>query len=199
MEDHEAVTRLKSGDIAGLESLVRTHYLTAVRAAYLVVREREAAEDIVQAAFLRAYERIGQFDSARPFAPWFLRGVINDAVKAATRRGRQRSLDEPPGSGAIALSDLLIDPAPGPEDAAEHAERRRQVWAALGSLPAKQRAAVVLRYYVGLSEAEVAEHLRCTPGAAKWRLHAARTRLRALLEPWWHAARGTVPGKASAD
>ena len=58
----------------------------AIRAAYLIVRDRALAEDLVQTAFLRAYDRIGQFDPSRPFAPWFLRSVVNDAVKAAMRR-----------------------------------------------------------------------------------------------------------------
>ena len=82
MEEQKAIARLKRGDISGLEALVRKYQVQAVRAAYLIIRDRALAEDIVQAAFLRAYERIGQFDAGRPFGPWFLRSVVNDAVKA---------------------------------------------------------------------------------------------------------------------
>ena len=89
MEEREAIARLKRGDIGGLEPLVRAHYVPVVRAAYLITRDHGLAEDIVQAAFVRAYERIGQFDAGRPFAPWFLRGVVNDATKLAARRARQ--------------------------------------------------------------------------------------------------------------
>jgi len=177
MEEQEAIARLKRGDIGGLEALVRKYQVQAVRAAYLVTRDRTLAEDIVQTAFLRAYERFGQFDAGRPFGPWFLRSVVNDAVKAVTRGKRQISLE------TSSLAGLLADPNPGPAEVAEAADLRQTVWDALGKLPPAQRAAIVLRYYLGLSEAEMAEQLACPPGTVKWRLHAARKRLRRLLRP----------------
>ena len=94
MEEREAIERLKRGDIGGLEALVKRHQVEAIRAAYLIVRDRALAEDIVQGAFLRAYERIGRFDADRPFGPWFMKVVANDALKAARKReqryGRRR-------------------------------------------------------------------------------------------------------------
>jgi RNA polymerase sigma-70 factor (ECF subfamily) len=182
MEEQKAIARLKRGDIGGLEVLVRRYQVRAVRAAYLVVRDRALAEDIVQTAFVRAYERIDQFDPRRPFAPWFLRIVVNDAVKAASRRKRVVSL-EAAREGELALADLLADPAPGPANLAEAAETRQAVWDALGRLPPPQRAAIILRYYLGLNEAEMAAKLTCPRGTVKWRLHAARKRLQALLSP----------------
>lgn len=190
MEEQEAIARLKRGDIGGLEALVRQYQVRAVRTAYLIARDRALAEDIVQAAFLRAYERIGQFDTGRPFGPWFLRSVVNDAVKAAARRERQVSLEASPEGEGASLANLLADPGPGPDDLMEAAETRQAVWAALGKLPPVQRAAIVLRYYLGLSEVEMADELACPPGTVKWRLHAARKRLRALLRPLWSAASG---------
>jgi RNA polymerase sigma-70 factor (ECF subfamily) len=187
MEEQEAIARLKRGDIGGLEALVRKYQVQAVRAAYLITRDRALAEDIVQAAFLRAYERIGQFDTGRSFGPWFLRSVVNDAVKAAARRERQVSLEAGSEGEGASLADLLADPDPGPDDLTEAAELRQTVWAALGRLPPAQRAAIVLRYYLGLSEAEMADELACPPGTVKWRLHAARKRLRTLLRPLWPA------------
>ncbi len=180
MDEREAVARLKRGDIGGLEPLVRAHYVPAVRAADLIVHDRMLAEDIVQAAFVRAYERIDQFDAVRPFGPWFLRSVINDAVKATTRQSRQVPWEvaaAEPGSRAAPLADLK----PGPDALLEQAETRTEVWAALGRLPPEQRAVVVQRYYLGLSEAESAQVLAVPPGTVKWRLHTARRRLRALL------------------
>ena len=190
MEEQEAIARLKRGDIGGLEALVRQYQVQAVRTAYLIIRDRALAEDIVQAAFLRAYERIGQFDTGRPFGPWFLRSVVNDAVKTATRRGRQVSLEASYEGEETSLADLLADPNPGPADLAEAAETRQAVWDALGKLPPAQRAVIVLRYYLGLSEAEMAGELACPPGTVKWRLHAARKRLRVLLRPLWAAVSG---------
>ena len=195
MEEQEAIARLKRGDVGGLEALVRQYQVRAVRTAYLITRDRALAEDIVQAAFLRAYERIGQFDAGRPFGPWFLRSVVNDAVKTATRRQRQVSLEAGYEGEETSLADLLADPNPGPADLVEAAETRQAVWAALGKLPPAQRAAIVLRYYLGLSEAEMAGELACPPGTVKWRLHAARKRLRTLLRPLWPAASGSGRGK----
>jgi RNA polymerase sigma-70 factor (ECF subfamily) len=187
MEEAEAIARLRQGDIGGLEVLVRRHQVQAVRTAFLITRDRAMAEDIVQAAFVRAYERIEQFDTGRPFGPWFLRSVVNDAIKAASRRERWVSLEASDGA-ETALADLLADPNPGPVDLAEAADTRQAIWEALGELPPPQRAAIVLRYYLGLGEAKMAEELSCPPGTVKWRLHAARKRLRTLLHTLWASA-----------
>lgn len=93
MEESEAIAQLKRGDINGLETLVYAYQVQAVRTAYLITHDRTLAEDIVQAAFLRAYERIAQFDATRPFGPWFLRSVVYDAIKVVTQRQRQVSLE----------------------------------------------------------------------------------------------------------
>ena len=195
MEEQEAIARLKRGDIGGLEALVCKYQVQAVRTAYLITRDRALAEDIVQTAFLRAYERIGQFDAERPFGPWFLRSVVNDAVKAAARRERQVPLEAGSEGEGTSLADLLADPGPGPDNLVEAAEIHQTVWAALGKLPPAQRAAIVLRYYLDLSEAEMAGELACPPGTVKWRLHAARKRLRTLLRPLWPAASGSGRGE----
>lgn len=195
MEEQEAIARLKRGDIGGLEVLVHKYQVQAMRTTYLIIRDHALAEDIVQAAFLRAYERIDQFDAGRSFGPWFLRSVVNDAVKAAARRERQVSLEAGSEGEETSLADLLADSGPGPDDLVEAAEIRQVIWAALGKLPPAQRAAIVLRYYLGLSEAEMANELACPPGTVKWRLHAARERLRTLLRPLWSAASESGRGK----
>jgi RNA polymerase sigma-70 factor (ECF subfamily) len=179
-EERAAIARLRAGDLAALEPLVRAHQLRATQAAYLVVHDRSLAEEVVQAAFLKAYERIGQFDRSRRFAPWFLTTVLHDAVKAARRRDRHlplEALGDPGGAG------WLVGREPTPEERWERAETTAEVRRALAALPAAQRAAVVARYYLGLSEAEAARALACPPGTLKWRLHAARERLRLLLRP----------------
>jgi RNA polymerase sigma-70 factor (ECF subfamily) len=189
LAERQAIAALKRGDPNGLEVLVRRYQVRAIRAAYLIVRDRAAAEDIVQAAFVRAYDRIAQFDAARPFGPWFLRGVVNDSLKAATRRARHVSLETPLGAdgdldaAAETLAERLADPGPGPEDLAEAADRQQAVWRALGRLSAAERGAIVLRYYLGRGEHEMAAELGAPPGTVKWRLHAARQRLRAWLAP----------------
>lgn len=184
MEEHEAIQQLKHGDIAGLEVLVRRYEVQAVRAAYLVVRDRALAQDLVQTAFVRVFERIASFDAERPFGPWFLKVVLNDSVKSARRRGRE-----------VPLADETVD-APdaqiSPEHAWEQAETADEVWLALGHLTPDQRAAVVQRYYLELTEAEMAACLDRPTSTVKSRLHAARERLRTLLRPAAHDLETTL-------
>jgi RNA polymerase sigma-70 factor, ECF subfamily len=130
MEDREAVDRLKKGDVGALEALVRRHHARAGRAAYLIVRDHALAEDVAQGAFVRAYEGIDGFDERRPFAPWFMRIVVNEAV--GTARGRERAVSY---ERAGVPASWLADPDKGPYELAEEAEQRERVWAALAKLP----------------------------------------------------------------
>ena len=195
MEERGAVERLKRGDIGGLEVLVRKYQARAVQAAYLIMRDRALAEDIAQGAFVRAYERIGQFDAERPFGPWFMRVVLNEAVQTARRRERAASREV---SGAEEILTRLADPGAGPQGLAEQAEARRRVWRALEELSPVQRAAIVERYYLSMSEAEMAQSAESPPGTIKRRLHDARKSLARLLRPRSRAADVPVPPKGSA-
>src|ERR1700694_1420163 len=108
MEEREAIKRLQRGEIGGLEFLVRQEQVRAVRAAYLITPDAPLAQDVVQSAFVKAYERISQFDLERPFGPWFLTSVLHDAVKAARQRDRHLSIDgladDPASSGDSGLA-----------------------------------------------------------------------------------------------
>jgi RNA polymerase sigma-70 factor (ECF subfamily) len=173
-DERRALQRLKRGDIEGLEFLVRAYQLQATRTAYLIVRDRALAQDIVQNAFVRVFERIAQFDSRRPFAPWFLKLVVNDARKAALRRQRESPLPDP-------TAGALVDRGISPERAWEQAETAAEIWVALGLLTPDQRAAIVQRYYLELSEHEMAVCTARPRSTVKARLHAARERLRTML------------------
>jgi RNA polymerase sigma-70 factor (ECF subfamily) len=187
MDEPQAIARLTCGDISGLELLVSRYQVRAVRAAYLICRDPALAEDIVQSAFIRVYERIDSFDPTRPFAPWFLRIVTNDALKAAQRGERTVPLDNYDHSSSLptAWSGDQI------EDHLEAMETGAAITAAIARLTPEQRAAIVLRYYLDLSDEEMSARLDCAPGTVRWRLHAARRRLRQLLPAW------VAPGAAS--
>ena len=146
----------------------------------MILRDRETAEDVVQGAFARLPGRIKTFDGARPFGPWFSKMVLNDAVKAASRRERSVSFY---GGDAEELISRMADPARGAQEVAEDSETRRRVWRALEQLPPAQRAAIVQRYYLGMTEAEMAVEVSSPPGTIKSRLSAARKRLAGLLRP----------------
>ncbi len=185
MDEREAILRLKQGDIGGLEALVEIYQTKAVRASYLIIRDHAAAEDIVQGAFLRVYERISQFDATRPFAPWFMRIVVNDTLNVVARGNRQVSIEAAAANG-YGGEDYpgLTSAAASAEEILERAETVEVIAATLNQLTASQRAALVMRYYLGMSESEMSRELDCSPGTVKWRLHAARERMRQLLPAW---------------
>ncbi len=174
----EAIRKLKNGDITGLEVLVHKYQLQAVRAADMITRDRALAEDIVQAVFIRAFERIDQFDEDRSFGPWFLRSVINDAVKMVTRNRDLVSLDS---LLEIPFEEGWINKELNPEERITTREGCQQIWEALGQLSPEQRAVIVLRYYLGLSLEEISEEIAAPSGTVKWRLYKARKRLKKIL------------------
>lgn len=187
IEEGQAIARLKRGDLSGLETLVRRYQVRAVYAAYLVVRDMDSAEDIVQEAFLHAAEKIEQFDMTRPFSAWFLRSVVNASIKAAGKQKRFVALGDAEGGElddeTTRVARWLVDPDPCPEAVVETEETRRQVWQALGALTPEQRTAVILRHFLELSEAEMTQELDRPLTTVRWRLKTARNRLRDLLHP----------------
>ncbi|HBO34056.1 MAG TPA: RNA polymerase subunit sigma-24 [Anaerolineaceae bacterium] len=195
MDEKQAIALLKRGDLQGLEALIQAYQLQAVRAAALITGDRDLSEDIVQNAFIRAADRIAQYDPQRPFGPWFFRSVVNDAVKAANRQKRFVSLDTDNGEETYDL----FDPAPLPEEIIEAKETQQAVWQALQKLPANQRAAIVLRYYLGMHEDEMIEELHSPAGSVKWWLHAARQRLQKLLSPDRSSEENSRPGSTSVQ
>jgi RNA polymerase sigma-70 factor (ECF subfamily) len=176
MDELQAIRCLKEGDIGGLEVLVSLYQVRAARTAYLITQDPALAEDVTQEVFLQAYRSIRHFDQARPFGPWFMRSVVHAAVKAAQRNSRQAA----PNSQGQTLEELLTDDA-SVEDQVEQTGFQDQVAAALQALPPRQRAVVVQRYFLEMSEKEMADELETAPGTVKWLLHVARTRLRSLL------------------
>ncbi len=185
MQEFEAITRLQQGDLSGLEALVRIHQLKALRLAYLIVRDDDVAEDVVQDAFIRAYERIDQFDLKRPFGPWFFRIVINIAKRAAVQRERHLRFDPVRTDEETALDEILADLKSDPEVIAEQQDLRRAVWIALGKLPPTQRAAIIQRYYLDMADKDIAAHAGVALGTLKWRLHTAHKQLRLWLSQLW--------------
>jgi RNA polymerase sigma-70 factor (ECF subfamily) len=183
MDDQTAITRIKQGDLTGLQSLVERYQAQAVQAAYLIVYDSALAEDVAYSAFVKAAERIQQFDESRPFKPWFYRIVVNDALKAARTQQRTVPLENETDDGpAACLARYLAAPELLLEQQVEHEELRRHVLDAVHSLPPEQRAAITMRYFLGLSQADMSIRLNRPLSTIKWWLHDARKRLRSLLD-----------------
>jgi RNA polymerase sigma-70 factor (ECF subfamily) len=143
----------QEGSASAIEALFRAHWPRAHRAAYLVVHDAAAAEDIAQEAFLAAIRRLDRFDRTRPFGPWLHRIVVNRAIDWA----RARQLRHEAG---------LVEHA-----AAEHAaELSDETLAGLAALTPEHRAVIVLRHILGYDPGEIAELLDLPRGTVNSRL-----------------------------
>lgn len=175
-ETQAAVQRLKRGDIGGLEILFARHQVRAARTAFLILQDEAAAQDLVQETFLRIYQRIRYFDETQPFEPYLLKSVVHAALNAARRTTKMVPLDSD-----LSEIESLLDGSDPPEAQIEASQRSEQILSALNKLSPRQRAVIVQRYYLEMSEQEMSVSLQAAPGTIKWLLNAARTRLRALL------------------
>jgi RNA polymerase sigma-70 factor (ECF subfamily) len=179
MDDVQAIHRLKHADIGGLDILVTRYQVKAVRTAFLITHDESMAEDVVQDTFIHIFQRIRQFDENRSFEPYFMRCVVNAALNAIQKNAKGTQDD--PGTNMDELETLLSQAA-SVEEQVEFVQLKGEILAALDKLSARQRAAVVQRYYLGMGEKEMADTLESAPGTVKWLLNAARTRLRELLQ-----------------
>jgi RNA polymerase sigma-70 factor (ECF subfamily) len=170
------VRRARAGDDAAYCVLVERHQHLAFRTAYVICGDAADAEDAAQDGFMKAHRALGRFREGAPFRPWVLRIVANEARNRRRSAGRRRHLLA--RAAALAGSEI---PEAGPEQALLDRLRRDDLTAALRGLDAAHRQVLVLRYLVGLSEAECAAVLDCRIGTVKSRHARALARLREEL------------------
>jgi RNA polymerase sigma-70 factor (ECF subfamily) len=155
------------GSSDALEELFRRHWRRAHRAAYLVVGDPAAAEDIAQEAFLSAIRALDRFDRRRPFGPWLHRITVNRAIDFA----RARSLRAEQALGVAAEAA-----APPPDGLTD------DLMAALAALDPEHRAVVVLRYVLEYTPGEISRMLDLPRGTVNSRLRRGLDRLRPAIE-----------------
>ena len=174
-EDTVLVERAQRGDQDAYGELVRRYQALATRTAYVITGTAADAEDAAQDGFTKAYFALDRFRTGAPFRPWLLRIVANEAKNRRKAAGRRPTVDlsvaEERPSGDTALS---------PEVAALAGERRELVLSALRGLREEDRLVIAYRYFLELSEAEMAETLGVARGTVKSRLSRALVRLREL-------------------
>lgn len=163
--------RAGSGNEEHLGELYEAHALKAFRFAYMLTGTREVAEDLVQEAFLRAFDQLASLREREAF-PGYLRTTILNVARGYFRRHRIERLS----LRRLALFDRSA--AAPPPDVGD----RERLWRALQRLPYRQRAALVLRYYEDLSERETARTLGTTVAAIKALVSRGTKALRAELE-----------------
>jgi RNA polymerase sigma factor (sigma-70 family) len=175
LTDAEAIARAREGDSVAFGVLVTRYEEAAFRAAYLVTRNRDDAADVAQDAFVRAHAQLHRFRTEEPFRPWLLRIVTNLALNQRRSLGRRLGLLE--RAGRL----LSHDDAPPPEALTAN-EESKTVWEAINRLGEDDRLILYLRYFLELSEAEMARVIDKAPGTVKSRLSRASGRLRDVIE-----------------
>ena len=145
----------------------------AFRTAYVIARNASDAEDAAQDGFVKAWRALGRFREGAPFRPWLLQIVANEARNRRRSAGRRANL-----ALRAATEELSGGAAPSPEATLLSGEQRSELLAVVDGLPEEQRTVVALRYFLGLSEHEVAETLAVPQGTVKSRTARALERLR---------------------
>jgi RNA polymerase sigma-70 factor, ECF subfamily len=164
--DSALIRGAQAGSERDLEELFRRHWRRAYRAAFLIVHDHAASEDIAQEAFVSAVRNLDRFDRRRPFGPWLGKIVANRAIDWARSRAARREVDQP------AAEQPAEDRAHGYSD---------ELVAALATLSAEHRAVVVMRYVLDYTPGEIARALELPRGTVNSRLRRALDALDAHL------------------
>lgn len=177
-EDAPLIAAAKAGDLDAFDGLVRRHGRACARLAQRLTGSREDAEDVVQEAFAKAFRFLERFREDASFRTWMLRITLHQAKDVLRRRCRRDQM-----ATMTTLKDPEVESThAGPTRTAEARDEVARLRLALDELPARQRAALLLKVYEGLPYNEVAEALGTTVAAARVYLSLARQSLRRRFE-----------------
>jgi RNA polymerase sigma-70 factor, ECF subfamily len=178
--DSELVRRIRAGDRAQFETLMRRHNQRLYRAARAVMGDESEIEDIMQQAYMNAFAHLDAFESRSQFSTWLTRIALNEAFARRRSRRRTRSVDETADEPVARGEPMnaVMSPQPDPERQAYASELHRVLERAVDGLPDTYRLAFMLRDVEGLSTVETGEALGLREEAVKTRLHRARAMIR---------------------
>ena len=185
--DEQVIERVLAGETAAFEIVMRRYNQRLYRVARAILRDDHEAEDVMQDAYVRAYQHLAQFAGRARFSTWLIRIAVHEALARKRRRQRLESLDAITGP-----SGELVMPAPNslnPESCASASELHHLLEEVILALPEDYRTVLVMRDVEEMSTAEAAEVLEITEENAKVRLHRARALLRKEL---YARTRGTT-------
>ncbi|MGH7192148.1 MAG: RNA polymerase sigma factor [Candidatus Saccharimonadales bacterium] len=171
----ETVRRAQRGDADAFAELIGHFERTALAVAYGVLADGDAAGDVVQDAFVRAWQRLADLREPQRFGPW-LCSMVRNLAHDAGRRARRESC-----ARAVVSSTIPTHRGGDPAVHAEQRESEQRINTALESLDELSRAAIVMRYYDGMTSKQIAPLLGLTPAAVDMRLMRARHALRREL------------------
>ena len=187
--DALAVERTLAGDRDAYRVLVERHSHSVFRLAYRMTGNRHDAEEVVQEAFLRGYQKLGQFASRANFGTWVYRIAANYAIDRMRQRQKEDARRETPrvedGDGMDNDPvNRVQDEAPTPERLTQSLELRKQMEQALAALSEAERTAFVMRHWEGCGIEEIAGVLKSSSSAAKNTVFRAVQKLRHALQPF---------------
>jgi RNA polymerase sigma-70 factor (ECF subfamily) len=177
IETEELIRRCQRGDELAIGALIRRYQNYVFRLCFLVMRSEQDAEDMTQETFIRAFRALPRFEirEGASFEAWLYRIAVN-ACRSRMRRKWYQVLPWPSPA-----PDIVAEPEAQPDRLVIKDERRNEILQAIDSLGEKHRLVVILRYYAGLSNEEIAQTLSIPSGTVRSRLHTARKRLKAVL------------------
>jgi len=185
--DVALVERVRGGDVLAYDELVRKYERQVFRIAQHITQNREDAEDVVQDAFLKAYQNLGQFQGQSKFYTWLVRIAVNEALMRLRRRRPERmvSIDEDVKTEEDSMPREIADWSPNPEQLYTQSELKDILGKTIQGLPPSFRTVFVLRDVEGLSTEETASALELSVPAVKSRLLRARLQLRERLNKYF--------------
>ncbi|HKU21366.1 MAG TPA: RNA polymerase sigma factor [Terriglobales bacterium] len=178
--DEDLVQKILQGDVLLFEIIMRRHGQRLYRVARGILRNKWEAEDVMQAAYVRAYQHLSQFAGRAKFSTWLTRIAVHEALNRLEERARVRYIEEMSGPESPA-SDMVRCQDPTPEQSVCSREHARMLQRAVQALPPKYRVVVMMRDLEEMSVAETATCLDITEENVKVRLHRARAMLRSAL------------------
>lgn len=176
LSDEVIVGRVCAGEHELFELLMRRHNARVYRAARAILHDAAEAEDVMQDAYVRAYEHLGEFQGRARFSTWLTRIAVHEALARVRRGKRFDSLESHTEEPSMSTSS-----GSSPEQQTSDGEMRTLLEGAVDALPDDFRAVFVLRAVEGMSGAEVAECLGIAEETVKTRLFRARGRLQEML------------------
>ena len=190
--DVALVEQARQGDVLAFDTLVRKYERQVFRIAQHITQNREDAEDVMQDAFLKAYEKLDQFQGNSKFYTWLVRIAVNESLMRLRKRrtGRMVSIDEEIETDEGSVPRDLADWAPDPEQNYGQSELAEILRKTIQGLPQGFRIVFVLRDVEGLSTEETAETLGLSIPAVKSRLLRARLQLRERLSRYFRKKKG---------
>jgi RNA polymerase sigma-70 factor (ECF subfamily) len=195
VSDLDIIKRVLGGDTASFELIMRRYNRRLFRIARSVLRNDADAEDVVQDAYIRAYEHLPEFAGSGPFSAWLARIALNEALgrlRGAAAASATVSFDDPEESEEANYMASLIATLPSPEQSAAGKEVRHLLETAIDALPDAYRMTFIMCGVEEMSVAETADCLEIEPATVKTRYHRARTILRQQLSGLVDDAAGEV-------